>query len=295
MEQTSAATRPFYTSIRREVWENRSIYLAPLIIAGVVLFATLAGTIVSSTKYRKLPDGDPAKRYSLVVQPVGMSPAPIMFTTLMVALFYSIDAMYGERRDRSILFWKSMPVSDRVTVLSKASIPVLVLPGVAYVLSVATQVTLLMLTSPVLAANGLSPAAFWHELRFFQGLVIMFYGLAVHALWLAPVYMGLMLVSAWARRAPFLWVAVPLLAVAAVEKATADTTYFLAFLRYRFSGAMAVAFVKLQKGHDDIGFDRLSQLTPGRFLTTPGLWTGLLFAAVCLFIAIRVRRNREPI
>ena len=294
MDTSMTATRPVYTSIRREVWENRSIYLAPLIIAGVVLFATLVGTIVTSTKYRKLPNGDPAKRYAMVVRPVGMSPAPIMFTTILVALFYSIDAMYGERRDRSILFWKSMPVSDRVTVLSKASIPLVILPLVAYVLSVATQVTLLMLSSPVLAANGLSPAAFWHELRFFQGLVIMVYGLAVHALWFAPIYMGLMLVSAWARRSPFLWVAVPLLAVAAVEKATGNTQHFLAFLRYRFSGAMAAAFVKLPRGHDG-NFDRLAQLTPGRFLMTPGLWTGLLFAAVCLVIAVRLRRNREPI
>jgi ABC-2 type transport system permease protein len=294
MEQSSAATRPVYTSIRRELWENRSIYLAPLIIAGVVLFATLIGTIVSSTKYRRLPDGDPAKRYAMVVKPIGMSPAPIMFTTILVALFYSIDAMYGERRDRSMLFWKSMPVSDRVTVLSKASIPLVILPLVAWVLSVATQVTLMMLSSPVIAANGLSPAAFWHELRFFQGLIIMFYGLAVHALWFAPIYMGLMLVSAWARRAPFLWVLVPLLAVAAVEKASGNTAHFLAFLRYRFSGAMAAAFVKLPKGHDG-DFDRLSQLTPGRFLSTPGLWAGFVFAALCLFIAIRVRRNREPL
>ena len=75
-----------------------------------------------------LPALDPAKRHALVVRPFSMAPAPIMLATFLVGLFYSLDALYGERRDRSILFWKSLPVSDRTTVLSKASIPLVVLP-----------------------------------------------------------------------------------------------------------------------------------------------------------------------
>ena len=57
-----------------------------------------------------------------------MAPAPIMFATFLVGIFYCLDALHGERRDRSILFWKSLPVSDLTTVLSKASIPFAVLP-----------------------------------------------------------------------------------------------------------------------------------------------------------------------
>ena len=34
-------TRPFYWSVRRELWDNPSIYVAPLIAAGVVLLGCL--------------------------------------------------------------------------------------------------------------------------------------------------------------------------------------------------------------------------------------------------------------
>ena len=74
-----------------------------------------------------------------------MAPAPIMFATFLVGLFYCLDALYGERRDRSILFWKSLPVSDRTTVLSKASIPLVVLPLIAFALTAGRRSCLMLL------------------------------------------------------------------------------------------------------------------------------------------------------
>ena len=287
-------TRPMYWSVRRELWENRSIYLAPLIVAAVVLFATALSTIGLPKRMRNLPTLDPAKRHASIAMPYSMAPAPIMFTTLLVGFFYCLDALYGERRDRSILFWKSLPVSDRTTVLSKATIPMVVLPLIAYLLSIVTQLILLMLSNMVLLAHGMNPAPLWAEVRFFQGLLIMLYGLIVHVLWFAPIYAWLLLVSASARRTPVLWAVLPLLAVSAVEKITFNTTLFMHMLQYRIVGAMAEAFDGHPKGaNGDIS--RLSQLDPGRFLSAPGLWAGLIFAAAFLAAAIRLRRDREPI
>ena len=123
----------------------------------------------------------------------------------------------------------------------------------------------------------------------------MLYGLTVHALWFAPIYGWLLLVSAWARRAPVLWAVLPLLAVSAVERIAFSKSLFMSMLQYRVTGAMAEAFVIQGKGVGDGNFDRLSQLTPARFLSTPGLWVGVAFAAACLAAAVRLRRNREPI
>ena len=288
----SAEPRPMYWSVRRELWENRSIYIAPLIVAAVVLFATALGTIGLPRRMRNLPTVEPAKRHASIAMPYSMAPAPIMLATFLVGFFYCLDALYGEHRDRSILFWKSLPVSDRTTVLSKASIPLVVLPLIAFALSVITQFCLLMLSSMVLLGNGLSPAALWGEVGFFQGLLIMLYGLTVHALWFAPIYGWLLLVSAWARRAPVLWALLPPLALSAVEKITFHTWYFMYMLQYRVTGAMKEAFA-FQGKHGDV--ERLSQLDPARFLSAPGLWVGLIFAAGCLAAAVRLRRNREPI
>jgi len=286
-------TRPMYWSVRRELWENRSIYIAPLIVAAVVLFATSLSLIGLPRRMRAFPTLDPAKGHASVASHFSMAPAPIMLAAFIVGFFYCIDALYGERRDRSILFWKSLPVSDRTTVLSKAGIPLVVLPLIAYLLSAASQIFLLMLGTMALLGSGQNPAVWWGEVRFFPGLLIMLYGLTVHVLWFAPIYGWLLLVSAWARRSPILWYVLPPLAVGAVERILFRASPFMHMLGYRVTGAMAEAFAVDPKGGGDI--NRLSQLDPAKFLSAPGLWVGLVFAAVFLAGAVRLRRNREPI
>jgi ABC-2 type transport system permease protein len=285
--------RPMYWSIRRELWENRSIFLAPLIVAAIVLFATFISVIGLPRRIRALPTLDPVKLHAVVMKPFSMAPAPIMLVTFLVGLFYSLDALYGERRDRSILFWKSLPVSDRTTVLSKASIPLVVLPLIGLVLGLIVQYVLLLLSTVILGASGMSPATVWSEFRFFQGPLVMLYGMTVHVLWFAPIICWLLLISAWARRTPLLWAVLPPFAIMLLERMAFNGSYFARLLRYRVVGAMTEAFRADSKSHGPL--DRFAELDPGRFLSTPGLWLGLLLAAACLAAAVRLRRNREPI
>jgi len=277
-------TRPMYWSVRRELWENRSIYLAPLIVTAVVLFGSFIATLTAASRARS---GAPAtgNRRPAVVMPISMAPAPIMLTTFLVGFFYCLDALYGERRDRSILFWKSLPVSDRTTVLSKASIPLVVLPLIGFALSLATILILLPVTVAASLARGVSLDRLWGAL---PEPLVMIYGLSVHTLWFAPIYCWVLLVSAWARRAPILWAVLPPLALAAAERITFGSSYFLNMLQYRITGAMKEAFINTA-GH------RYEELTPLNFLSTLGLWVGLIFAAGCLVAAVRLRVNREPI
>lgn len=287
-----APTRPLYWSLRRELWENRSLYLAPLLVTGFVLLAVLINTLGLPKKMRTLSSVPPAKQHVTIVKPFSMAPSPILFTTFVVGFFYALHALYGERRDRSILFWKSLPVSDRTTVLSKAAIPLVVLPLIGYVLAAITVFVLLLVSTVWLVVNGLSPARLWAEVRFVQSPVVMLYGLAVHSLWFAPLYAWLLLISAWARRAPFLWAVLPPFVVMVVERIIFSSTHFASWMAWRMGGAMKTAF-----GVDAYKtlIDRVSQLTPLNFLSTPGLWTGLLFAAACLAAAARLRREREAI
>lgn len=288
-------TRPMYWSVRRELWENRFLYIAPLVVAAFVLFATFVNLLGLPRRIRSLPAHDPAKQHVVVVTPFSMAPAPIILTTFLVGMFYSLDALYGERRDRSILFWKSLPVSDLTTVLSKASIPLVVMPLFAFVVGQATQVILLMLGTMILEGSGVGAATLWGEFRFFQEPFVMIYGLTVFVLWWAPIYAWLLLVSAWARRVPLLWAVLPLLAVSAVEKIAFNTMHFMSMLQYRVGGAMKEAFAFTPKHGDHGVIDQLTQLDPANFLTRPGLWVGLAFAAAFLAAAVRLRRYREPI
>src|SRR5213075_3554807 len=88
-----------------------------------------------------------------------------MATTLIVAIFYCLDALYGERRDRSVLFWKSMPVSDWTAVLSKMTVPMVILPVVTFVLTIVTQWIMLLAASAYLSMKGQSAAALRSEER----------------------------------------------------------------------------------------------------------------------------------
>ena len=291
VELTSRPTRPFYWSVRRELWENRSIYLAPLAVAALVLFATSISLLGLARRLESFGELDPVARHAAVVKPFTLAPAPIMLATILIGVFYALDALYGERRDRSILFWKSLPVSDLTTVLAKASIPLVVLPLLAFALSVATFAALLFVGTAILLASGTSPTVLWSEVRWLQEPMVMLYGLAVHALWFAPIYGWLLLVSAWARRMPVLWAALPPLAIGVVERVSAGSSHFASLLGYRVSGAMQEAFT-VERG---AALDRVYQLTPGKFLSSPGLWIGLAFAAAFLAAAVRLRRTREPI
>jgi ABC-2 type transport system permease protein len=212
-----------------------------------------------------------------------------MFTAFIVAVFYCLDALHGERRDRSILFWKSLPVSDLTTVVSKASIPLAILPLITFAIIVATQLIMLLLGSAVLLISGLS-AAPWIPLA--QMSLVRLYGLLVVSLWYAPIYGWLLLVSGWARRNAFLWAFLSLIAIVVVEKIAFGTSYFASMLKYRLVGGVLEAFTVDPHGGSMIP---LTQLDPLGFLSSPGLWIGLVFAAVFLAAAVWLRRYREPI
>src|SRR5438309_5666950 len=136
------ALRPFYWSVRRELWENRSIYFIPLIAAAIFLFGFLINLINLRYHIRGV-----AWTHETFSMPHEISGALIMGTALIVGIFYSLDALYGERRDRSILFWKSLPVSDLTAVLSKLSIPLVVIPLLSFAITLVTQCIMLLLSS----------------------------------------------------------------------------------------------------------------------------------------------------
>jgi ABC-2 type transport system permease protein len=233
----------------------------------------------------------PMQQRQAIEQPYLFAALMLMAIAIVVAVVYCSDAFYGERRDRSILFWKSLPVSDLTTVLSKASIPILVIPLVTFAVTVATQLIMLLASSAVLVGSGMSPATLWTHVPFFETSLINFGHLVLyHGMWYAPFYGWLLMVSAWANRAPFLWAVLPPIAIGAVEKIAFNSSHFAAMLRYRFGGDPTSA---APQGR--MTMDMLGPHSPVEYLTRPGLWFGLAVTAVFLFAAVRLRRYRGPI
>jgi ABC-2 type transport system permease protein len=284
-----SATRPLYWSVQRELWENRSIYIGPLVAAVVFLF----GFVVNMLAMRRRIGAsllDPAQQHDLLATRYELSAALIMGTALIVGVFYSLEALYGERRDRSILFWKSLPVSDLTAVLSKLTIPLVILPLLSFAITLATQFIMLLLSSVILLGSGVNIAALWTEVSFFHvSLVLLYHLLTVHGLWYAPLYGWLLMVSAWAPRAPFIWAFLPPFVICGVEKVAFNTSHFLALLQERLVGpGDAMAPHSAPK-------DFMATLIPDHFFSVPGLWIGLVLAAVFLAAAVRLRRYQGPI
>src|SRR5208283_2189911 len=253
-----SATRPLYWSIRRELWENRSIYIAPLAVAAVALFGFSLGSIAGIwEKSLRLNPAQPQAPYD-------MTAGLMMLTGIVVSVFYCLDALHSERRDRSILFWKSLPVSDVTTVLAKASIPLVILPLLTFAITVAMQWLMLLQSSAVLLLSGQSVATLWTKVSFLQmSWLLLYHLLTAHALWPAPVYCWLLLVSGWPRRATFLWAVLPLVAIAGVEQIAFHTWHFAALVGSRLIGAAPTV---VSTSPDMFPTDPMTHIVPGNFL-----------------------------
>jgi ABC-2 type transport system permease protein len=288
-----SATRPIYWSIRREFWENRYLYVAPLAVASVFLFGYLISAIHSPGQLRALLVSDSTQNQEGIFGPFDISAALMMGTAILMSLFYCAEALHGERRDRSILFWKSLPVSDVSTVLVKASIPLLILPLLVAAITAVMQLLMLLLSSVVLLGTGGNIATLWAHLPILQmSALVLYHVLTAHALWPAPLYCWLLLVSGWARRATFLWAALPVLAIGGLEKIAFNTSHFAAMVGERFTGSTAPI---ASSSPELFPTNPMTHITPAAFLATPGLWIGLAVAAIFLGAAVRLRRYQGPI
>ncbi len=269
----------FYWSVRRELWEHRSIYLAPLAVAAITLIGIFIHVFSLPALLAKAKPQLLFASYSAVA-------VVLMLTSVIVGSFYCLDALYGERRDRTILFWKSLPVSDTITVLAKASIPFVVLPIFTFALIAVVQLVTLALSTIIIAASGMSVANYWSQLPFVQMPKGVIYFLFAIAVWYAPMYGWFLLVSAWAQRAVFVCAVAPALALLAIEQTVLGSTLFTDVMKERFAGVFSSAF---SRSKESVVPD------PTKFFANHQLWIGLAIAIVLIYIVIKLRRRRDPL
>jgi len=286
-------TQSFYWSLRRELWENRSLYIAPVIVALVLLFGFVISMHSLPSRMSVAADLGPTGERAILARPYATTAFLMVMIAFIIGAFYCLDALHGERRDRSILFWKSLPVSDRTIVLSKAAVPLVILPLFVFALILAIQLAMLLLSTIALLGNSPSLMTLWAQLPLVKMTLALIYALVAIALWHAPIYGWLLLVSGWAKRAAFLWAFLPVMLIFFFETIAFRTSHFVLLLRYRLFGWFTQAFAP--EARYSFAAEPLKALDPLKFITTPGLWVGLLFAAAFIAAAIRMRRHREAI
>lgn len=276
-------------SVRRELWENRFLYVAPLVVAVVFLLGfAIGGFHFPLPRSGALPSRAPGR---LLERPLDFASGAVMITYVIVAVIYCLGALHNERYDRSILFWKSLPVSDITTVIAKASIPIVILPLVTFAVIVATQGIMLLAGGVVLAGRG--AGAPWADTPLLpMWAATLYHLLTVHALYWAPFYGWMLLVSAWTRRAVFLWASLPIGAVLIIEKLVFNTSAFARMLLSQLEGGSA-ALDFPPPANMPMSAPTLANVLA--FLMSPGLWIGLAAFAAFLIAAARLRRRQGPI
>jgi ABC-2 type transport system permease protein len=252
-----------------------------------------------------MPFSDLARDAQIVLHQFAylMVAAIVFFVMGVIAFFYAIDSLYADRNDRSVLFWKSLPLSDAETVLSKFATGVVVVPVVALLGSVIAQFVAGGVIMAKLAVTG-EPVGFWlHPEALAGGALIAVVACLSVILWYAPLVAYLMLVSAWAPRAPFLWAVLPPVAAMVLERIVMETSYIQDFIASRLFGVLAI-FHGVDRGPGDPEpkslsdlADRLAGVDAGEslraFYSSPDLWLGVVAAGLLLAAAMWVRRYRD--
>jgi ABC-2 type transport system permease protein len=310
--------------IRREFWEHKSLWIAPLVWVGfITLFFTWAviqgpdnheARIVINAHsvdqmglnaadqhelQRAIDLPDDRKQTLFAASFLAIFGLISVFMTVVV-FFYLIDCLYTERKDRSILFWKSLPVSDAEIVYSKLAVATIVVPLGVIVLTAVMQLLLFIIVWLRLHGSVIGEVMpDWSFVAWLRSQAVALGVTLGGVLWYAPIAAYLLLLSAWVKNKVFLWVVLPPVALPVLEKVFLGSNHVAAFLGRRFSGYIQEmkldpnAFEAGNSGHLPAVSDVYNAFHLSNVFKTPEMWLGVAAAAAMIFLAIRIRRYRD--
>ncbi len=313
--------------IRREFWEHKGGMLwAPVWTAGVFVTLAVMAAITAEVFKAKFSGGlrvgvsirdlvskqDPETLAKIgPAMDVGLLGLSGLLATVLgfVLFFYLLGALFDDRRDRSILFWKSLPLSDRDTVLSKVLTAALLAPLITFVVSVALHIAVLSLMSIHVLFYGVNPlTVIWGPAEPLAIWLRLAASIPLNALWALPCIGWLLLVSSFARSKPFLWAVLLPVGVGVVISwfdvlstfAVPDAAYWkhiaLRVLAGVFPGSYQLLFTptEIAPGLQIMGLNGASSWTDmGRLLISAPMWIGAAAGSAMIFAAIRMRRGRD--
>ncbi len=303
--------KSFAALLKREIWEHPAFYVAPLVVATLILVSGIYNAFYVVSKYIGY------ERVVSVLNTIPEAARPVMYSwwpllvivfnlvLVTVIVFYLMDCLYADRKDRSILFWKSLPVSDSTTVLAKLTTALITVPAITFVVTIgASMVLMVMLTLIIWFGGGSAWDLLWKPLSLFDGALFIAYSFLVQSLWYVPLVGWALLASAWSRRSPFMWTFLPPIAVIILEQMLFRTERFAELLGERIVGVIPLAyqvndeqFEAMRRSYESGNVENVARITdvidPTPLLSSPQLWAGFLVGALFIAAAIWLRRYRD--
>ena len=318
------ATARFKWLLRREYWENRGgFFWGPVIAGAIIVGLNLILAVIGSIAARRSMGSsgfvfDNADTHevgqALGAMGDGMLVGGVIVACIVLAFvvfFYALGCLYDDRRDRSILFWKSLPVSDSQMVLSKLAWALVLAPVLAVAIGLLIGLALWLISALTITVNGV-PAAHGvftqsHPLRIIGGVLAC---LPVYMAWALPTIGWLMFCSAAARSKPFLWaVLVPVLACVVISMTTIlpgvdiahDRVWYTLAYRGLLSAVPGAWFPTISGVVDTSGAINTPDDLAGAInlarswqaFASADLWIGAVVGIALIAAAIRLRRWRD--
>ncbi len=295
--------------VKREIWEHRSIFVTPIAIAIIVTLGVLAMVVFVSGFAEELHlaifgvqniAGDAERKAALTGFFLGTSWV-FLIALAILTVFYSLDSLYSERKDKSILFWRSLPVTDAETVISKLIIAIIVIPVVTVIGIIGTHIINLIITSIWVSMKGGDGwMLIWGSVSLVDNWLAAFIIVITSGIWMSPFIGWFLLVSAYTKRAPLLMAFMPLILIGLLEGIILRTHVFAENVLARGDGIPIFRTVDIEKFFNEEqwrlgdGATRLLvHLDIVQFLTSPAMWAGVLVCGLLSTGAIYVRRYRD--
>ncbi|WP_448550020.1 hypothetical protein [Thalassotalea fusca] len=217
-------------TVKKEFWEYQKILLVlPIVLALLFVIMPIFSVVTHDHAIERIfglaqlvsSQEVHANLSNFYTAAIGFFAIPLVAIGFFVQLFYLISCMYDERRDQSIMFWRSMPVADIWQVAVKFLMGVLLIPAIFVLAATAIYVTfyvIALIVSLVLSVGyDISLWHVWFDFGFITAIFKAFYLILPTALWLLPLFAWLLLASSFAKKAPFLWAVLPIVAIVVVE------------------------------------------------------------------------------
>ncbi|MFK8029182.1 MAG: hypothetical protein AB8G18_03020 [Gammaproteobacteria bacterium] len=305
--KTSSA-KTFTWLIRRELWEHRAFWIVPAVVMGIILLTHVVALFKGSQHLNIAGDMLPT------IDGLNKSMVPVFGEVVMLALvaifgvatgivsvFYLLDSLYSERRDRSVLFWKSLPITDTATVGSKLFTGVVVLPLVALVAAFVTYVCILLLLTLAFGfREGFPLFGLWNPLSMLSSISKWLVLTLTQQVWFLPLYAWLLFCSAFARKAPFLVAVLVPLGITLAENLAYRHSYLSDIIGGYFVGFFTVVEensphvgggIDFSTGENSMSAETISIVDILQVFTQGQLYVGLAVAAILIFATIWWRRN----
>ena len=296
------------TLIRRELWEHRSIFVTPAAIGVIVTLGVLAMLVLASGFAKELDmaifgaqnvAGDSERGAALTG--FFLATSWIFLVALaFLTVFYCLDSLYAERKDKSILFWRSLPVTDAETVISKLLTAIFVLPLIMCAGIFATHLVNLIVTSIWVSMKGGSAGVLiWGSVPIIDSWLAALIVIIGTGIWMSPFIGWFLLVSAWTKRMPLLVAFLPIIVVPLLEWIIFRTRFFASAVADRgdnmpiFRELDIESFFENEEWRSGIqDLSLLEHLDIVKFVSHPETWIGIIVCGLLTTAAIYVRRFR---